>query len=179
MKKFRKYPILAETLNILDEPESVQIETAKSSEDLRMLRRLLNSPYSKVKFRLFDNPNITPEILNGLLQDDNTEVQAYIASQTNDLELLARLARHPEPQVRAFAARNYNITSELLERLVRDPDPRVRYEVLHSSKLNNDLLQILMRDPNGKIKQDALFKCRSTSFSKPEKRAKGLFRRRK
>ncbi|GIE32406.1 hypothetical protein Ait01nite_054510 [Actinoplanes italicus] len=60
---------------------------------------------------------------------------------------LARLADHPDPQIRAVALRHPDATPELVERLSHDPESLVRDRTAEDPRLSLDRLLELFEDP--------------------------------
>ncbi|MER7670040.1 hypothetical protein ABTY61_16430 [Kitasatospora sp. NPDC096128] len=90
------------------------------------VRLLARSPDAYLRQRLASYDGLPEEAGELLAVDEDTDVVAELAINTTRPGLLARLAAHPVPKVRRWAAANEAAPAELLTALLDDPEVPVR-----------------------------------------------------
>ena len=68
-------------------------------------------------------------------------------------DIVARLARDPDPAVREQVAHRAGLAPTVSTELARDPDPKVRKQVAHRADLDPIVLTELSRDPDRKVRE--------------------------
>ncbi|MEU9045452.1 MULTISPECIES: hypothetical protein [unclassified Kitasatospora] len=89
-------------------------------------RQLVRDPDPYVRMRLGSCPGLPDEVADLLAEDEETDVLAEFGRHTLRSDLSARLAGHPEAEVRRWVAANEAAPPELLTALLADDDDRVR-----------------------------------------------------
>lgn len=89
-------------------------------------RLLARTPDAYLRQRLASYDGLPGEAAELLAVDEDTDVVAELAINTTLPDLLARLAAHPVPKVRRWAAANEAAPAELLTALLDDPEVMVR-----------------------------------------------------
>lgn len=120
------------------------------------LDALLADPERKVRESLATSTR-RPDILERLSRDDNKDVRASTA--LNDAladETLKRLATDPIAQVRACVAQRLRLDHDDVSRLARDRSANVRYFILETHPERLDIAQELVRDGDRDIRQLAM-----------------------
>lgn len=84
---------------------------------------------------------------------DMREWVAY--NKTVPLEILAVLARDPDPRVRQVVAMKRKLSRELFEQLASDPDASVRSTIAGNPKAPNEVLEGLLADPEAFVAETA------------------------
>ncbi|MGW7442102.1 hypothetical protein [Kitasatospora sp. NPDC054795] len=89
-------------------------------------RQLARDPDPYVRMRLCSCPGLPDEAADLLATDEDTAVLAELGLHTRRSDLLARLAAHPEAEVRRWVAANETAPPRLLTALLADEDVRTR-----------------------------------------------------
>jgi hypothetical protein len=108
--------------------------------------RLRNSQYSGEYLRAAQEP-ASIEVWMDLVEN-HPDARVWVAqNKTVPLEILAVLAKDPDPQVRFMVAMKRKLTPELLELLARDSDESVRERVARHRRTPRAVLERLANDP--------------------------------
>ena len=84
--------------------------------------------HSEDKSRVAFVENVTEEMLEYLMDDEDTRTRCCVALSAKTPEhLLELLAEDPNPYVRSQAVRNPNISLATIKKLCQDPDKEVQY----------------------------------------------------
>jgi hypothetical protein len=138
-----------------------------------LLTNIARNPDWRVRSGLLDNPHTPLDVLVHFLGEQNPDESVAVqqlSSADAPLEVLDKLARHPNAEVRMAVARHPAITSELLGWLVTDGEKEVRrfvsknprtkpadIDVLVKAGSAPDLMRLSDPDPNMEITElDAL-----------------------
>ncbi len=107
---------------------------------------------SNVRTYLLNHPNVTPELLMKLAQDESPQVRQAVASKANtSVTILFVLALDEDSEVRQKLASNSNTPITILERLAQDTAPSVRQAVVNNNNTPVALLEQLAHDDNLEI----------------------------
>jgi hypothetical protein len=108
--------------------------------------RLRNSQYSDEYLRAAHEP-ASMEVWMDVVER-YPEARIWVAqNKTVPLDILALLAKDPDPKVRFMVAMKRKLTPELLEVLARDSDEGVRERVARHRRTPRTLLEQLANDP--------------------------------
>lgn len=139
------------------------------------LDRLTNCPLPRIVIEscfasgrdlatLAGNRHMPPDVVARLARDPNPEVRAHVAHRSDlDPALLDELGRDPDPEVRAQIANHADLDPALLGDLARDPDPKVRERVAVYPGLDPTLLDELGRDSDEDVRARARLRPRATT----------------
>ncbi|MFE4972218.1 hypothetical protein ACFRAR_08870 [Kitasatospora sp. NPDC056651] len=114
--------------------------------DLAWTERLARHPDRYVRRLLASCPGLPDEAADLLAADTETEVAVELGCHTTHPDLLARLARHPEAEVRSWVASNEAAPPERLAALLADDDVRVRRGAAGNPALPPEAIAALARE---------------------------------
>ena len=124
MQKFTKYPrkynkyISASVYDVLDEDYDIQLETARQTSDVRILRRLANSHYWRVQVSVACNEATPADVLDKLADVRIEDVNEAVALNENTApETLNKLSKVYSDVVKRAVAQNPNTPPEALYEL--------------------------------------------------------------
>lgn len=96
-------------------------ETPKSE-----LALLAHNNNDKIRMRVAENNNTSPEVLQYLAQDNSTDVRLAVATNSSvPQELIYILSRDPDPSVRHGIAEDPHMPYDVLRKLADDDNPYV------------------------------------------------------
>lgn len=103
-----------------------------------------------VRWTMAVNPNTPSHVLEELMSEGApTELLERIAEHPRATsEILAQLAEHDDPEVRAAVADNKNASDSILAALAEDTSPDVRYSLAENPNLPLAVLKTLTEDEN-------------------------------
>jgi hypothetical protein len=108
--------------------------------------RLRNSQHSEEYLRAAHEPASTEVWIDVI--ERYPEARIWVAqNKTVPLDILAILAKDPDPKVRFMVAMKRKLTPELLEVLARDSDESVRERVARHRRTPRAVLERLANDP--------------------------------
>lgn len=101
----------------------IKAGTTRSAENLK---RLAESPSSKVRLRVAENPWAPPEVLASLIRDSNCEVRIAAGSNpATPAHLRYSLVYDEDLNVRLGLAQEISTPVDMLNALAEDPNPHV------------------------------------------------------
>ncbi|MFI9364116.1 hypothetical protein ACIG5E_24155 [Kitasatospora sp. NPDC053057] len=116
----------AEDVDPLARPQVALVLLDEGRGDPDWARLFAGDPEELVRVRLASAVGLPDEAADLLAADESADVVAVLAIHTARLDLLTRLAAHPLPTVRRWAAANEAMPVELLTALLDDPEVMVR-----------------------------------------------------
>ncbi|MGR2752546.1 hypothetical protein [Agromyces arachidis] len=96
--------------------------------------------------------DLDPEDLRRLVNDPVRSVRLQVANVTTDAELARRLARDPDPRMRAMIIHNHALPDAEVERLAHDPVASVRSSAAASRRLRPETLTTLATDKSAVVR---------------------------
>ncbi len=103
----------------------------------------------------------TLEVWLDVLEKFN-EMSFWVAqNKTVPIEILERLADHPEEKVREMVARKRKIPESLMFKLVDDESPSVRYALACNGKATEAVMNRLKNDPEEFVRNNAISRTKT------------------
>ena len=114
-----------------------------------MIEELIEDEDSEVRYTTIKNPKAPVEVLRNLSEDEDRFVRSAVASNPNTpVEALRKLAEDKNGDVRKEIAKNPRTPAEALRKLAEDKNEDVRYEVAKNPKTPVEALRKLAEDKN-------------------------------
>lgn len=145
------------TVNILEEPGDVQLETAWESTRPDVLRTLAQSEYSGVVSAVLANPNTPADVVDNLIAtlDDDTLWDA-ISNEHPSSELLTKLSTHKERSIREAVAAQKDTPVNVLAKLAKDKSVFVVRAVACNPNTPNAVLKKLAKYSDAFVRDYAM-----------------------
>ena len=122
------------------------IPESKAVDDIEFLK-------SNGKLNLLDSKNISPEMLEELVDDKFSDVREGVAMNANTpVEVLRKLANDKSWRVRLEVATNPNTPAEIIMKLADDKDWNVRMGVAKNPKIPVEILRKLTDDKDWNVR---------------------------
>ena len=84
------------------------------------------------------------------------EMKKWVAhNKTVPVEVLQKLARDPDPNVRAVVAAKNKLTPDLIELLREDSDPAVKHRIAYNKNADIETLRMLVNDAETSVSEAA------------------------
>ena len=126
------------------------IPESNAVDDVEFLKK-----YGKIN--LLENNNASPEIIDELAEDEDTDVRYEFAKHPNtSVDILKKLAEDEIGDVRSAVAENPNTSTEVLMRLAEDEDWHVRREVAKNTKTPAEALKKLAEDKDEDVRYEVV-----------------------
>ncbi|MGB5636857.1 MAG: HEAT repeat domain-containing protein, partial [Waterburya sp.] len=156
------------------ENHEVRLEVAANSNtSIEVLKELLNDPGERVRLAAENNPTMSEyqgalklqaadtkaskNILKKLAKHQNYEVRQEVAKNTTTpTDVLISLAEDDNEKVRLAVATNSNTTIEVLGNLAEDDNEKVRLAIATNSNTTIEVLENLAEDDNEEVRLAAL-----------------------
>ena len=153
MKKYVK----SATTKIWEEPIDVQLEFAKTSDNMDMLRQLADNGRAVVKYEVAENPNITEDIIRLLYDDGKGGVGYLLATNPNTpTDILDDIYDKDSGYRTAKAiAKNPNTSAQTLSILGMNDSYVVRYYTAANPNTPTSTLQELAHDIESTVRSKA------------------------
>lgn len=109
----------------------------------------MDDPTSANRWAMVNDPATPASLLHELLNEVPNSLLERIGEHPRaDNVVLAKLAGHADPEVRASVSENANASNDILQCLLRDECPDVRYRMAENANLAVAILQRLTYDEN-------------------------------
>lgn len=112
----------------------------------------LGAANSSVRVAVTRRQDLTPEVVERLIQDPERHVRTNLALLTRNEKVLRTLALDPDNQVRSVLPRVALTPDDVIEALSHDSDRMVRCSVATSYRASEEQLQRLLRDKSATVR---------------------------